>query len=62
MIVSRFVCMIYVVLLDLDSSLCRGGGGLLLAGLMLCKKKYIYICLDLMMLNPLLPIAGHLAT
>ena len=44
MIVSRFVCMIYVVLLDLDSSLCRGGGGgLLIAGLMLCKTKNLNI-------------------
>ena len=30
MIVSLFICMIYVVWLVLDGSLCRGGGGALL--------------------------------
>ena len=57
MIVYLFVCMIYVVWLVLDGSLCRGGGGL-------CCYLIIHILiyLDLMLLNLLLLIAGRLAT
>ena len=51
--------MLYVVLLELDSSLCGGGGGV--AAFRLNTMSF-FICLDLMMLNPLLPIAGRLAT
>ena len=52
-IVLLFVCMLYVVWLVLDGSLCR-----------LCCYLVIHyiLCLDLMLLNPLLPIAGRLAT
>ena len=50
--------MLYVVLLDLESSLCRGVAACWLTAM----SKFVYICLDLMMLNPLLPIAGRLAT
>ena len=55
MIVSLFVCMIYVVWLVLDGNLCRGGGGL-------CCYLHILLYLDLMLLNPLLLIAGRLGT
>ena len=59
-IASLFVCMIYVVWLVLDGSLCMGGGGMS----QLCCYLVIHnlLCLDLMLLNPLLLIVGHLAT
>ena len=45
-------------LLDVDSSLCRGVAACWFNA-MSHLYIYIYICLDLMMLNPLLPIAGR---
>ena len=59
-IVYLFVCMIYVVWLVLDGSPCRGGGGG--GGCCYLIMHNSILCLDLMLFNPLLPIAGRLAT
>ena len=46
----------------LDSDPCRGGGSLLLVGYYVIYILFLILCLDLLMLNPLLPLAGRLAT
>ena len=55
--------MIYVIWLDLDSDPCRGGGGAA-SSMILCHMYIVFIilCLDWMLHNPLLPLAGRLAT